>query len=92
MKEGTTKLRTGCEVLEDLGDLVERLKSCGLEQDEISEALGIKISTDGRKVDMKCCSSRSTYPPTSSHELIAGTGTDTWRRSCVAELEHSGNP
>lgn len=38
------KVRTGCEVVEDLGELVERLKACGLEQEEISEALGIRIS------------------------------------------------
>ncbi|KAJ1031070.1 hypothetical protein NDA18_002289 [Ustilago nuda] len=40
------KVRTGCQVIEDLGELVARLKECGLEKAEISEALGIRISGD----------------------------------------------
>lgn len=42
--KGTEKVRTGCEVIDALGDLVERLRECGLPEDEISEALGIKLS------------------------------------------------
>ncbi|SPO20078.1 uncharacterized protein UTRI_00473_B [Ustilago trichophora] len=38
------KVRTGCQVIENLGELVERLRGCGLEEEEISEALGIKLS------------------------------------------------
>ncbi|SPO20996.1 uncharacterized protein UTRI_00473 [Ustilago trichophora] len=38
------KVRTGCQVIENLGKLVERLRGCGLEEEEISEALGIKLS------------------------------------------------
>lgn len=38
------KVRTGCQVIEDLGGLVTRLKECGLDKDEISEALGIRVS------------------------------------------------
>lgn len=40
------KVRMGCQVLEDLGGLVTRLKECGLDKDEISEALGIRVSGD----------------------------------------------
>ncbi|GAC73643.1 hypothetical protein PANT_9d00197 [Moesziomyces antarcticus T-34] len=39
------KVRTGCQVLESLGELVQRLRECGLPHDEISDALGIRIST-----------------------------------------------
>lgn len=44
------KVRTGCEVIEDLGTLVERLKACRLGQDEISEALGIKVTGSQEKI------------------------------------------
>ncbi|ETS63656.1 hypothetical protein PaG_01959 [Moesziomyces aphidis] len=39
------KVRTGCQVLDSLGELVQRLRECGLPHDEISDALGIRIST-----------------------------------------------
>ncbi|SNX81732.1 uncharacterized protein MEPE_00437 [Melanopsichium pennsylvanicum] len=41
------KLRTGCEVIENLGEFVERLKGCGLELDEVEGVLGIKVSGGG---------------------------------------------
>ncbi|TKY90640.1 hypothetical protein EX895_000638 [Sporisorium graminicola] len=38
------KVRTGCQVIETLGDLVTRLRRCRLSEEEIEEALGIRMS------------------------------------------------
>lgn len=40
------KVRTGCQVIENLGELVERLRECALDEQEISEALGIKLNSN----------------------------------------------
>lgn len=42
------KVRTGCQVIENLGELVTRLKDCGLAADEIETVLGIHISAGGQ--------------------------------------------
>ncbi|CBQ67815.1 conserved hypothetical protein [Sporisorium reilianum SRZ2] len=42
---GEVKVRTGCEVIENLGELVTRLRKCNLDEDEIEEALGIRMSS-----------------------------------------------
>lgn len=43
-KEGDAKVRTGCQVIENLGDLVTRLRQCKLDEEEIEEALGIRMT------------------------------------------------
>ncbi|EST10026.1 protein of unknown function DUF1115 [Kalmanozyma brasiliensis GHG001] len=43
-KGGEGKVRTGCQMIENLGELVTRLKECGLAEDEIETVLGIHIS------------------------------------------------
>lgn len=45
--DGEGKIRTGCQVIENLGELVARLKGCGLAEDDIETVLGIHISTGG---------------------------------------------
>ncbi|GAC95475.1 hypothetical protein PHSY_003051 [Pseudozyma hubeiensis SY62] len=47
-QEGEAKVRTGCQVIESLGDLVTRLRGCELDEDEIEGALGIRMSGSGR--------------------------------------------
>ncbi|KAJ9476762.1 hypothetical protein PHBOTO_000429 [Pseudozyma hubeiensis] len=43
-QDGEAKVRTGCQVIENLGDMVTRLRRCGLDEDEIEGALGIRMS------------------------------------------------
>lgn len=45
---GDGKVRTGCQVIESLGELVTRLKECRLAEDEIETVLGIHISGGGQ--------------------------------------------
>ena len=40
---GDIKVRTGCQVIEDLGELVTRLRQCKLDENEIEDALGIRM-------------------------------------------------
>ncbi|PWZ02609.1 hypothetical protein BCV70DRAFT_196851 [Testicularia cyperi] len=43
-----TKVRTGCQVLESMGEIVARLRESGLEETEISEALGLRVSNNSK--------------------------------------------
>lgn len=43
-KGADEKVRTGCQVIESLGALVSRLRGCGLVHEEVTEALGIRVS------------------------------------------------
>lgn len=42
---GDGKVRTGCHVIESLGELVKRMRECGLDEEEVEGALGIRMSS-----------------------------------------------
>lgn len=58
-KGGEGKVRTGCQVIENLGELVTRLRECRLAEDEIETALGIHISGRPRKAIIRAEEARS---------------------------------
>lgn len=43
------KVRTGCQVLTELGDMVARLRACGMEEPIVTQVLGLRIRREHEK-------------------------------------------
>lgn len=46
-QEPSSKVRTGCQELESMKEIVERLRATGIGEDEVVEALGLRTSSKG---------------------------------------------